>query len=924
MRNNFIKHLLVILIIFSNYSFGKEFEELFTIYEPIESSNKIESSINSAFNNLVYRVSGSNSPSNIWRIINSGSSRKDFIISYAIKNIDNASYLEVKFNQSLVVNKFKELSIPIIGYSRPVILFLVEVKSGSDSSYYVTRDSEKNIDKVFIEILDSASTKRGLFLELPTFDLEDKRNIANSTILNSPIEEIISKYNYDQLVKIKLTNLGLDGWSLSGDINKIISQTSYSEEIYKTLNDFIDLMINNQFQDMTIDTSKKSFINISIEGIKNLEEFQLSKEKLAQFIPENADETYLPEIDSTISSLAEMLFEAISDLGEISPNTARKAGLLALSSGRTHRAKSLFESAYELAPGHSTTLGLLEHVSVLLGNKLEQRHWIEAQIELDPDNEILLRRHAHLLVQLGDDDAQKDVQRLRALGLDTPADRSLLSGLMARAGSMEAALKDIDLALEEDPFRAEDWLRRAEILMNGEDHSLALESVNKCLELDRQNGEAWALQARLLSCTPRLKEASKAATHAVALGSGGIELIMLKADLLLTLGEGEKAEETIDRALNEHSDDGEVLAAIADLRLREGRLTEAWDILQGAPTGSKNTQLHVVEGRLHLITADRTRDGTDITDQQLLSQAQMSFSKAIDMDRENGLAWLGLARTQRLLQQLELADESLTRAERLMKEDEPAVWTEKALLCLDTNRLEDAQRHVDAASINGSGAVLSYIRGNLSARAGDLVTAKSHYDEALSIDSSHVRARLNRCSIYMALDQEQAAFDDANVLLEIAPKSQLAKIKRAEALMMMGRWKSALDDLKDVTSLAPHHHQALTFTGACFIALGHPEQAEGPLNEALRWNTDFAPAWYQRGLLYLDWEKPEAAISDFSAAVKADAQHLDAHLRIAAIHHQNERYEEASIYWKAALNIDPEHEVAKSRLKESQQFVKAV
>ena len=729
---------------------------------------------------------------------------------------------------------------------------------------------------------------------------------------------------------------GAAGWGLNNKLLTPSRQSSMIESVEesKRINDLMQQnfsQINEKLTKLSINMEyiKKSDIKMEAvfmanEALQGNADLIDALEKLAQFIPENADETYLPQIDSTISSLAEMLFEAISDLGEISPNTARKAGLLALSSGRTHRAKSLFESAYELAPGHSTTLGLLEHVSVLLGHKLDQRHWIEAQIELDPDNEILLRRHAHLLVQLGDDDAQKDVQRLRALGLDTPADRSLLSGLMARAGSMEAALKDIDLALEEDPFRAEDWLRRAEILMNGEDHSLALESVNKCLELDRQNGEAWALQARLLSCTPRLKEASKAATHAVALGSGGIELIMLKADLLLTLGEGEKAEETIDRALNEHSDDGEVLAAIADLRLREGRFTEAWDILQGAPTGSKNTQLHVVEGRLHLITADRTRDGTDITDQQLLSQAQMSFSKAIDMDRENGLAWLGLARTQRLLQQLELADESLTRAERLMKEDEPAVWTEKALLCLDTNRLEDAQRHVDAASINSAGAVLSYIRGNLSARAGDLVTAKSHYDEALSIDSSHVRARLNRCSIYMALDQEQAAYDDANVLLEIAPKSQLAKIKRAEALMMMGRWKSALDDLKDVTSLAPHHHQALTFTGACFIALGHPEQAEGPLNEALRWNTDFAPAWYQRGLLYLDWEKPEAAISDFSAAVKADAQHLDAHLRIAAIHHQNERYEEASIYWKAALNIDPEHEVAKSRLKESQQFVRAV
>jgi hypothetical protein len=76
MHNNFIKHFIVVLIIFSNQSFGKEFNELFTIYEPIENSSKIESSINSSFNNLIFRISGSNSPSNIWKIINSGSSRK--------------------------------------------------------------------------------------------------------------------------------------------------------------------------------------------------------------------------------------------------------------------------------------------------------------------------------------------------------------------------------------------------------------------------------------------------------------------------------------------------------------------------------------------------------------------------------------------------------------------------------------------------------------------------------------------------------------------------------------------------------------------------------------------------------------------------------------------------------------------------------
>ena len=150
MHNNFIKHFIVGLIIFSNFSFGKEFDELFTIYEPIENSSNIEKSINSTFNNIVYRLSGSNSPSNIWKIINSGVTRKDFIISYSIKNIDDLSYLQVMFNQDFLISKFNELSIPIVGYSRPVIFFLIEIDSGSVNPYFLSADLSKNkIDNTF-------------------------------------------------------------------------------------------------------------------------------------------------------------------------------------------------------------------------------------------------------------------------------------------------------------------------------------------------------------------------------------------------------------------------------------------------------------------------------------------------------------------------------------------------------------------------------------------------------------------------------------------------------------------------------------------------------------------------------------------------------------------------------------------------------
>ena len=278
MHNNFIKHFLVILIIFSNHSFGKEFEELFTIYVPIENSSKIESSINKSFNNLVFRISGSKSPSNIWKIINSGSSRKDFIQSYSIKNINMSSYLEVNFDQELVISKFKELSIPIVGYSRPVIFFLINIESGSDEPYYVSQESNNEIDALIIETLAELSNERALFLELPLLDLEDKKYISNTNILSSPKEYLISKYDFDELVDVKLTNLGFNQWLFSGDIEEGIPSENYIEDIKKAFTLYVESRIQSIYKNLIIDTSKTLLLEATIEGINSYEEYKIAKE----------------------------------------------------------------------------------------------------------------------------------------------------------------------------------------------------------------------------------------------------------------------------------------------------------------------------------------------------------------------------------------------------------------------------------------------------------------------------------------------------------------------------------------------------------------------------------------------------------------------------------------------------------------------
>ena len=656
---------------------------------------------------------------------------------------------------------------------------------------------------------------------------------------------------------------------------------------------------------------------LAYEALQGQGEAIAALETLVAGIPLNADHETSPLLPIGPARLAVSLLEAIDEMDYLSAPDSRRIALIALESGRLSRAKDLLLQSHASVPGDDITLRVLEHTAILAGDAFERRRWLEERLRLNPDEPELLRAHAHLLATMGDEDAHKDIMRLEALGVDTPADRSLLSGLRQRAGARSEALEAIESALEEDPSRSDDWCARGEILFALDEKGKALESVDKCLELDRQNGIAWAVRAKVLSESHgRSSEALKAAIHAVALDAGGTELVMLKSDLLEASGEDVKSDEALEKSLATHPTDGHLRAAIASRRLLQGRHTEAWDILNSTPSEVSHPDLHAVEGRMHLANADRLRDGTGDTDETLLVDAAASFEAALEMDRESGIAWLGLARVQRLLGNSAEAKETLTRARRLLPDEDPSAAAESALLCLDNGDLEGATQHIDAASIRGDGAIVSYVRGNIAANQGHLKAAETHFDAAIETDPTHVRARLNRASIHMASGNAQGALDDANVLLELAPGLALAKLRRAEANMMLSNWSDSKIDLEQIVSDAPHHHHALTQLAACYISMERPEKAEAPLNEALRLAPEHTDAWHQRGLLYLDWGREEAALNDFEAAVRCDGNHLDARLHIAAIHHEAGRFIEASGAWKGVLAIEPEHAVARRRREE--------
>ncbi|MBI19491.1 MAG: hypothetical protein CMB73_02835 [Euryarchaeota archaeon] len=629
---------------------------------------------------------------------------------------------------------------------------------------------------------------------------------------------------------------------------------------------------------------------------------------------------------SLLNTILSNLKEAEISFSHLNPNPelAKKLGFFALAKSDLELATSCFGIAYRVLSGDDSVLLGLEKIAILEGNVQSRRQWMEARIQLDPDNPELLRSHAHLLAQIGDDAAKKDIKRLEALGVDTAADRSLLSGLMARAGESNEALEKIEQALAQDPSRGQDWYSHAEILFELGEPRRALDSVERSIELQRQDGPSWALKAKLLTVlNAPIKDSLRAATHAVALEGGGTDLILLKSHLLEASGSTNAAEESLLKAIADNPMNGELRARVADQYLMSRRLGEVEQLLAETPTNCDHILLHVVEGRLLLAKADRVRDGTGESDEQLLQDALQAFNTAIEMDRESGLAWLGVARAKRLLKDTDGSSESLRRASRLLEDTDSSVAGEQALLALESGDLVAASQAIDLADINGETPLISYVRGNIAARRGEFEKALVHFEETLTMDPGHIRARLNRCSVNLLLENSPKALDDAEILLEIAPNLLLAKLRRAEANMALASWSNAVEDLKEIIDTVPNHYHALTQLASCHMALERPERAEGLLNEALRINPEHAEAWHQRGLMYLDWKNEDAALSDFESTIRCRADHMDARLHIAALHHEGGRFEQAATAWMAVLAIDPDHEAARVRLSECESAIRA-
>ena len=261
-------------------AFSKEFPALFEVKIPVDQYTNTNDGLNKAFNRLIQKLSGSRSKKFLWRIGDAQLNKIEFVSSYSIELIGEQEFLSVKFNSEALIPELRKIGTPLIGFNRPVILMLFKIDTGESTPVYLDNSASTDlmsakIKQTFMDI----ALQRGVYLELPEFDLEDQNLLNQTNILFSPSDYIQEKFYNDAFLAIDLVRVGINQWSVGGDLKTIapLQEKQVIEFFENTIHAFLDELL--EVKPLEPGTPGERLM-VSIQGLNNFQDFQSVESEL--------------------------------------------------------------------------------------------------------------------------------------------------------------------------------------------------------------------------------------------------------------------------------------------------------------------------------------------------------------------------------------------------------------------------------------------------------------------------------------------------------------------------------------------------------------------------------------------------------------------------------------------------------------------
>tara|TARA_S200000501_G_C20736268_1_gene705206 strand:+ start:33 stop:1052 length:1020 start_codon:yes stop_codon:yes gene_type:complete len=275
-----IKILILLNFLMANIVFTKELPALFEVKIPEDQYTNTNDGLNKAFNRLIQKLSGSRSKKFLWRIGDAQLNKIEFVSSYSIELIGEQEFLSVRFNGEALIPKLRKIGTPLIGFNRPVILILFKIDTGESAPVYLTSSSSSDqLAEEIKQTFKNIALERGVYLELPEFDLEDENLLNQANILFSPSNYIEEKFYNDAFLAIELVRIGINQWSVNGDLKSIspLQEKQVIEFFKNAVHEFLDDLL--EVKPLEPGASGERMM-VSIQGLKNFQDFQSVESEL--------------------------------------------------------------------------------------------------------------------------------------------------------------------------------------------------------------------------------------------------------------------------------------------------------------------------------------------------------------------------------------------------------------------------------------------------------------------------------------------------------------------------------------------------------------------------------------------------------------------------------------------------------------------
>lgn len=319
-----------------------------------------------------------------------------------------------------------------------------------------------------------------------------------------------------------------------------------------------------------------------------------------------------------------------------------------------------------------------------------------------------------------------------------------------------------------------------------------------------------------------------------------------RADLLVTLGQPDRAIEDFTRAIKESAYSGRYAKRAAAYR---------------AKADFKNA----------------------IVDYDWIESDSSRFDYDADASSRRGLAKAGLG-------DLHAAIRDFSKSIEIYPFDEAAYYNRGQAYRLLGNTPAALQDYAKALEINPNYAIAYNSRARAYQQMGDISKALEDLERALVADEHLALARYNRGSILLAQGKLDPAIADLSRAIADDPASEDAYIVRADARAAKGHLPEAVSDLTSALKLAPVNARVYALRSSYRLKLGQLEPALDDVNRTLLLD---ATNWEAYGLrarikTALGRDAEGAADLSLSQVVKAKAE-ADAAAKARTLNEQQEK-----------------------------------